>query len=351
MNMSMSMVVKAAHGLSGYSSYQHQGGNRNLGKTFDTYLNNAMSRVNAQPDDIGDDERGGIKRILRDMKREANHVRSNAGYDSSAIMTSQNYLDTLRAGRQKAKNTSLSMKKLKYHFKSISSKILRAKTSSSCRQVVGQARREIVRLQRARQNDGTSEELEAAISHAKSMERIARKKMKHLQEEEMAKASGGICADREIELEEQSEALESEEDTSNVGRRNYWEELEQEDTLAEDMSYEDLSAYIESIESVVAAYESETDMLSVDQLTEDMMAAMSEEMRDMMEELGLDELNDSLMAIKGDMDPADLKEMIVKHRNKEMKEIVKADADYLKVVFKQMETMSSETTPTIDVAL
>lgn len=351
MNMSMSMVVKAAHGLSGYSSYQHQGGNRNLGKTFDTYLNNAMSRVNAQPDDIGDDERGGIKRILRDMKREANHVRSNAGYDSSAIMTSQNYLDTLRAGRQKAKNTSLSMKKLKYNFKSISSKILRAKTSSSCRQVVGQARREIVRLQRARQNDGTSEELEAAISHAKSMERIARKKMKHLQEEEMAKASGGICADREIELEEQSKALESEEDTSNVGRRNYWEELEQEDTLAEDMTYEDLSAYIESIESVDAAYESETDMLSVDQLTEDMMDAMTEEMRDMMEELGLDELNDSLMAVKGDMDPADLKEMIVKHRNKEMKEIVKADADYLKVVFKQMETMPSETTPTIDVAL
>lgn len=351
MNMSMSMVVKAAHGLSGYSSYQHQGGNRNLGKTFDTYLNNAMSRVNAQPDDIGDDESGGIKRILRDMKREANHVRSNAGYDSSAIMTSQNYLDTLRTGRQKAKNTSLSMKKLKYHFKSISSKILRAKTSSSCRQVVGQARREIVRLQRARQNDGTSEELEAAIAHAKSMERIARKKMKHLQEEEMAKASGGICADREIELEEQSEALESEEDTSNVGRRNYWEELEPEDTLAEDISYEDLSAYIESIESVVSAYESETDMLSVDQLTEDMMAAMTEEMRDMMEELGLDELNDSLMAIKGDMDPADLKEMIIKHRNKEMKEIVKADADYLKVVFKQMETMSSGTTPTIDVAL
>lgn len=39
------------------------------------------------------------------------------------------------------------------------------------------------------------------------------------------------------------------------------------------------------------------------------------------------------------MDPADLKMMKIKHRNKEMKDIVKADAEYLKAVFNHLEKM------------
>ena len=62
-----------------------------------------------------------------------------------------------------------------------------------------------------------------------------------------------------------------------------------------------------------------------------------------MSELGLDELNDSLLASKRDMDPADLKEMKIKHRNKEMKEIVKADNEYLKAYFKYLEKQDSTT--------
>ena len=43
--------------------------------------------------------------------------------------------------------------------------------------------------------------------------------------------------------------------------------------------------------------------------------------------------------MKKDIDPADLKMMKIKHRNKEMKEIVKADAEYLKAVFGRLEKM------------
>ena len=43
------------------------------------------------------------------------------------------------------------------------------------------------------------------------------------------------------------------------------------------------------------------------------------------------------------MDPADLKEMKIKHRNREMKEIVKADNEYLKAYFKYLEKQDSTT--------
>ena len=49
---------------------------------------------------------------------------------------------------------------------------------------------------------------------------------------------------------------------------------------------------------------------------------MLEDVNDMLEEIGLDELLDSPVSGKGDMDPADIKAMKIKHRNKEMKDIV-----------------------------
>lgn len=53
----------------------------------------------------------------------------------------------------------------------------------------------------------------------------------------------------------------------------------------------------------------------------------------------MDELSDTMLSVKKDIDPADLKMMKIKHRNKEMKDIVKADAEYLKAVFNHLEKM------------
>ena len=60
--------------------------------------------------------------------------------------------------------------------------------------------------------------------------------------------------------------------------------------------------------------------------------------------MGLDELSDSVLSVEKDMDPADLKMMKIKHRNKEMKDIVRADAKYLKAVFDHLEKTRSEGT-------
>ena len=74
-----------------------------------------------------------------------------------------------------------------------------------------------------------------------------------------------------------------------------------------------------------------------EELAEEMAQLMQEYagmMSDTMEELGGD-LLESLSGFDTDMDPADLKALKQKHRAKEMQEIVKADAKYLKAIFEK----------------
>ena len=82
-----------------------------------------------------------------------------------------------------------------------------------------------------------------------------------------------------------------------------------------------------------------TFMVEMSDFTSEMIQELSDSMRDIMDEMGMDELSDTMLSVKKDIDPADLKMMKIKHRNKEMKEIVKADAEYLKAVFGRLEKM------------
>lgn len=80
-------------------------------------------------------------------------------------------------------------------------------------------------------------------------------------------------------------------------------------------------------------------MSEMSDFTSEMIQEMSDSLRDLMEEMGLDGLSDTAVSVNREMDPADLKMMKIKHRNKEMKDIVKADAEYLKAVFDHLEKM------------
>lgn len=245
-------------------------------------------------------------------------TQSTGLFAKSVLSSSQSYGDSLRMQRTNAKQTRTALKQLQYRFKDISSKILRSKTSAAARQVAGQARREVLRLKRERLNGNyDDEEIVAAIVHAKAMERVAKKKVKHLEEEEMVKTSGGPCAGSMIDDEEETDEITSDEEPQEA------------------YSQADISG-MDFIEQMPASDFS--DLLSnMQELTSDMFDETEEGMRQMMEEMGFDELSDSLSAAKGDMDPADLKEMKIKHRNKEMKDIVKADADYLKTIFNRLQ--------------
>lgn len=263
--------------------------------------------------------------------RQTKKTNTNSFFDSY-MSNMQKYSELLRTQRTKAKDVSGKLKKLKYHYKDISSKIMRSKTSAMARQVVSQAKREVLRLKREKQSGKyDSEEIDAAIVHAKAMERIARKKVKHLEEEEMAKACGGLCADSQIS-EEQTEE-EQEKDGTSI------DELKREELQHEDMQQEEFLNE-EMIEPITI---SEMNISDTEAFSQELFREMSEELQDLMSELGLDELNDSLLASKRDMDPADLKEMKIKHRNREMKEIVKADNEYLKAYFKYLEKQDSTT--------
>ena len=291
-----------------------------------------------------------IRRMLARDDRNGQMQAANSWSQDSIVTSSLSYSESLRNQRQQTKNTTLALKKLKYQFKNISSKILRSKTSQAAKQAAGQARREVLRLKRQKQNsDSDSEEIDAAIAHAQAMERVAKKKAKHLEEEEMVKAAGGIWQGDRISEEETKDAQDAE--AKNVENAEEMSAESSEDEMSRDLSayeyagseaYEgdsyDMSDYIDL--GIDAFYAQTGDFMSeMSDFTSEMMQETSDSLRDLMEEMGLDGLSDNTVSVNREMDSADLKMMKIKHRNKEMKDIVKADAEYLKAVFDRLEKM------------
>ena len=273
-----------------------------------------------------------MKRMLARDSRSA-QTQANSWGQNSIVTSTLSYSESLRNQRQQTKNTTLALKKLKYQFKNISSKILRSKTSQAAKQAAGQARREVLRLKRQKQSGNYDEdEIEAAINHAKAMERVAKKKAKHLEEEEMAKAAGGIWQGEKVCTDEEERTSETNQNTDPETEEEVAREASdaQTDMNLEQYDYPQLDQFLLLTSDLMAA---------MSDFTSETMQELSDSMRDMMEEMGMDELSDTMLSVKKDIDPADLKMMKIKHRNKEMKEIVKADAEYLKAVFDRLEKM------------
>ena len=300
-----------------------------------------------------------IRRMLSRNSQSTQTQAANSWGQDSIVTSTLSYSESLRDQRQQTKNTTLALKKLKYQFKNISSKILRSKTSQAAKQAAGQARREIMRLKRQKQNsDSDSEEIDAAIAHAQAMERVAKKKAKHLEEEEMMKAAGGICQGDRISEEETKDALvgDAQEDEKAAEAENAQNEEEMSAEGSADEVSGDFSAYEYAGNEAYAGDSYDTSdyialgmdtfyaqagdfMSEMSDFTSKLMQEMSDSLRDLMEEMGLDGISDTAVSVNREMDPADLKMMKIKHRNKEMKDIVKADAEYLKAVFDHLEKM------------
>lgn len=182
-------------------------------------------------------------------------------------------------------------KRLQYNFKEMSTRIMRAKTSGNARQAMTNARQKVAFL-RKMQKSGVydDKELQSAILHAEAIARVAKKRMKHLQEEEKADKQGGFC---EAELEEETEEL--------------------------------------SMEEGYGKAQPELDLKALQEL-------MQEAMEEMEQLNGTTELSEELMlaGIREDMDPADLELLKKKHRADELREIMEADMKYLKALFDKL---------------
>lgn len=301
--------------------------------------------------------------LFRDKEDEQGMTASR-----SIVEQSSSYADSLRNARTQKKNTALKLKKLRYSYKSISSQLLRSKTSVDAAKVARKARRELVRLKGKRLYENEkydSYELEAAITHAQAMVRVARKKVKHLQEEELMKVKGGPCAGELEERKEEENELTDEERAylerqySGSGAGNEIgggsgangaagsgagsSFVSQEDVLQarqeqmqayeEAMRQTDIQEEMRMMELQRAGKRSDSMEDAMSELTEE----MSDSMQELLEELGLSELAESMSKMEVEMDPADYKMMKLKHRLEEMKAIAEADAKYLKAMFNKFE--------------
>jgi len=301
--------------------------------------------------------------MKRMLSRSGQQEEPGAAFSRGIVEETISYSETLRQSRANAKNTSLQLKKLHYSFKSLSTQILRSKTSTNARQVAGKARREVIRLKRQRlSGEYDEEELESAITHAQAMERAAKKKARHLQEEEMVKVTGGPCAGELGEKEDQENRETDEKLEDALAARMFYEGGDsglQDAVAAASQEWE--QAYQDSLQMQgtelqemmqVRMWELQQDMeqyadIAAQEMAQ-VMAEMSDSMEEMLEESGLSELAEDMMEpVVIEMDPADLKMMKIKHRSEELRAIAKADAEYLKALFDRLEKSKETSLPGI----
>lgn len=200
------------------------------------------------------------------------------------------------------------LKRLQYNFKEISTLIMRTRTSFNARQVMSKAFIKVMGLRsKLRTGQYDDKEVQSAILHAEQLTRVARKRMKHLREEENAKKHGGIC---EGDLEEKTYELTPEE-----------EELEDfEDFEESGMSEEELKEL----------------MLELEETLQELEKAMADAG-------GLEELSDELMPVpERELDPEDLELLKKKHRAEELRDIMEADMRYLKAMFEKLAKEKQE---------
>lgn len=201
--------------------------------------------------------------------------------------------NAIRIQKQKA---SQKKKKLNYNYKKISRQITMNNTSTGARRVITKAREEVVSLLRKQMSGKYDEtDLRHAIIHARKMERIARRKKRHLEEEEKAKATGKGLVEQGAASDEDEQMKQLEESMDNLKD----EELERMQELMEE--YEQLMQELEETGGV----------------------------NDIMKEY--------MGASEQEMSPEDVDKLRKKHRADEMKDIVEADMKYLKAMFNKLE--------------
>lgn len=193
-------------------------------------------------------------------------------------------------------------KRLGYNFRKVSNQIVTSKTSSTARTAMSSARRaSLVLKQKQRSSEYNENEVKNAIVHAKSMERIAKKRVKHMEEEERAK-NGAACVFRE--------------DESGFDDMDQMKGKEQGTGVSE----EELDEMLQQLEELM-----DRTMAQMEQIS------------------GLDELADALsFTAKEDMDPRELDRVKNKHRSDEMRQLTEANMRYLKALFMQYEKEKRE---------
>lgn len=268
----------------------------------------------------------------------------------SVLESSKEYQQKLAASRQKSSETKNAKKRVNYSHKALSSAILRCKTSQSARMAASKARREVSRL-KSKAAEGTydADEISLAISHAKAMEIVAKKKARHLAQEEMVKVS-----DKAQEMEEKIDDPRQSNLEKEIEEQYASDQTGESQDIVEEMDLSDMQG-VEDVPNIqIEDLLMESDMVDFADLEDmadflDMDALLSDTIDfDLLEETPLDELLDFFDSdMKPEMTEEDFKKAVIKHRNDEYKAIVHADALYLKGMFEHFESLSAEFCATV----
>lgn len=194
-------------------------------------------------------------------------------------------------------------KRLNYSFKRLSNQIMRSKSSMNAKQLTTKTKFQIVDLRlKLASGDYDYTEIHNALKHAERIARVAKKKMKNLQEEEFYEKTGGKpTAQEEMqELEEESEGY-NQIDTSG-------------------MSQEEMERLMKQIQEEMRKIE------------EELEEAMSSQ----------DFMDEFMQNFSEEMTPEDLEALKKRHRAEEMRDIMEADLEYLKAYFDKLSKDKEE---------
>ena len=188
------------------------------------------------------------------------------------------------------KTSRKKQKRLRYNFKEISARVMRARTSGNARRAAANARQKAAQL-RKMQKSGIydDKELQSAILHAEAIARAAGKRTRHLEEEERAEHTGNLC----------------------------------------------ISRHEENIEELIGEETYET-ACPVD--LETLQKLMQEAAEELERSNGISELSEELLLKGGgqNITPEELERIKKKHRSSELREIAEADMKYLKALFERL---------------
>ena len=202
-----------------------------------------------------------------------------------------------------SKSRSISMpakkkyKKLNYNARRLSNQILQTKTSINAKQLTTKTKFQIADLRmKLISGDYNYIEIHNALTHAEKIARVAKKRLKNLQEEESIEKTGRKGMTDPEEMKERDDEQEEILDTTGMSK----EEMEQ--------LMQELQEEMERIEQ-----ELDEAMKSAENLMEEFTQASSQ-----------------------GMDAHDLELLKKKHRAEEIRDIMMADLEYLKAVFDKL---------------
>ena len=203
------------------------------------------------------------------------------------------YAGTISVTRPVSKNNK--KRRSDYSFKQISAQVLNAKTSDKASQVRTSIGMKLNLLYKRRKSgEYDEEEIARAILHAEQVLRACKKKEKHLKMEEAAEKHM-----KESAIEEQENPVEE----AAANEKEQALEAEEFDALMEKLELD-----------MEEMYEKAEETSEFDEELEELSKAMS-----------------------GDMEPQDLKQLKLKHRSEEQRDILQADLKYLKALFDRLQ--------------